>query len=170
MTGLSRKTWFPQVPIALGVALLGLLHLLPVIDQAIGLHLHLRTPGSVRQDLIGIDLSGISQLWISVFLLIMAVGLWLRSRIAWLLSVLTAAVGLANLYLLPKLHKKFSSGRFRHLPYTDVSMPRVQDAQERPASRDTCTSMYVVRNTARIPLLRKIPCESKSLRDHLAPW
>jgi voltage-gated potassium channel len=100
MAGLSGKSWFPQVPISLAVALLGLLHLIPVIDQAIGLHLHLRTPGSVRQDLVGINLSGISQLSISVFLLVMSVGLWVRSRIAWLLSVLAAAIGLANLYLL----------------------------------------------------------------------
>jgi voltage-gated potassium channel len=99
MAGLSRKAWFPQAPISLAVALLGLLHLIPVFDQAIGLQLHLRTPGSVRQDLVGINLHGISQLSIGVFLLIMSVGLWLRSRIAWLLSVLAAAIGLANLSL-----------------------------------------------------------------------
>jgi voltage-gated potassium channel len=103
LAGLSGKAWFPQVPIALGVALLGLLHLIPVIDQAIGLHLHLRTPGSVRQDLVGIDLSGISQLSIGVFLLLMSFGLWLRSRIAWLLSVLAAVIGLAHLYLLSEI-------------------------------------------------------------------
>ncbi|MEA2079538.1 MAG: ion channel [Pseudomonadota bacterium] len=99
LAGLSRKTWFPQALISLAVALLGLLHLIPVFDQAIGLHLHLRTPGSVRQDLVGINLHGISQLSIGVFMLIMSVGLWLRSRIAWLLSVLAAAIGLANLSL-----------------------------------------------------------------------
>ena len=100
MAGLSRKDWFPQVPISLGVALIGLLHLIPVIDQAIGLHLHLLTPGSVRQDLVGINLSGISQLSISMFLLVMSVGLWFRSRTAWLLSMLAAVIGTANLYLL----------------------------------------------------------------------
>jgi voltage-gated potassium channel len=91
------------VPVSLGVALLGLLHLIPVIDQTIGLYLHLRTPGSVRQDLVGINLSDISQLSISVLLLIMSVGLWLRSRIAWLLSVLATAIGLASLYLLSEI-------------------------------------------------------------------
>jgi len=100
MAGLSRKAWFPQVPISLGVALIGLLHLIPVIDQAIGLHLHLLTPGSVRQDLVGINLSGISQLSISMFLMVMSVGLWFRSRTAWLLSILVAVIGTANLYLL----------------------------------------------------------------------
>ncbi len=33
-------------------------------------------------------------------------------------------------------------GHSRHLPYRDVPMPRVQDAQERPASRDTGTSLF----------------------------
>jgi voltage-gated potassium channel len=103
VAGLSGKAWFPQVPVSLGVALLGLLHLIPVIDQTIGLYLHLRTPGSVRQDLVGINLSDISQLSISVLLLIMSVGLWLRSRIAWLLSVLATAIGLASLYLLSEI-------------------------------------------------------------------
>jgi len=74
MAGLSSKAWFPQQPISLAVALLGLLHLFPVIDQLIALNLHLRTPGSFRQNLVGISLPGISQLSISVFLLLLSVG------------------------------------------------------------------------------------------------
>jgi len=74
------------------------------------------------------------------------------------------------------IHNRFSLGRSRH-----------------PASRDTCTSLYIVGNTVRIPLHQKIYCDksvwngfgprsdpdgvkykdvfhqSKSLRDHLAP-
>ena len=96
MAGLSRKSWFPHVPISLAVALLGLLHLIPVIDQAISLHFHLQTPGSLRQDLVGVNLPGISQLSIGVFLLIMSIGLWLRLRVAWLLSLLAGAIGLAT--------------------------------------------------------------------------
>jgi voltage-gated potassium channel len=103
MAGLSRKDWFPQVPISLGVALVSLLHLIPVFDQAIALHLHLLTPGSVRQDLVGINLSGISMLSISMFLLVMSVGLWFRSRTAWLLSIVAAVIGVANLYLLAEM-------------------------------------------------------------------
>ena len=98
--GLANKSWFPQVPVALGMALLGLLHLIPVSEQAIALYLHLRTPGAVRQDLIGVNLLDISQLSIGIFLLTMSIGLWFRSRIAWLLSVLTTVIGLANLYTL----------------------------------------------------------------------
>ncbi len=40
--------------------------------------------------------------------------------------------------------REYIPGRFRQLPYTDVQMPWAQDAQERPASHDTDTSMYDV--------------------------
>jgi voltage-gated potassium channel len=92
IAALSKKSWFPQVPVALAQALLGLLHLIPVADQAQILHLHLLTPGSLRQDLVGVSLPGISQLSIGVFLLIISVGLWLRLQFAWLLSVLALAL------------------------------------------------------------------------------
>lgn len=103
MTGLSSKSWFPQAPISLAMALLGLLHLVPVFEQAVGLLLHMRTPDSVRLDLTGINLLGISQLSIGVFLLAMSVGLWFRLRIAWLLSILAAAIGLIDLYFDPDI-------------------------------------------------------------------
>ena len=103
LTGLSSKHWFPQVPIALAMALLGLLHLIPVYEQAVGLLLHIQTPASVRQDLTGVNLLGISQLSIGVFLLAMSVGLWFRLRIAWLLSILAAAIGLIDLYFEPDM-------------------------------------------------------------------
>ena len=99
MAAVSAKTWFPQVPIALAVALLGLLHLIPVIDQVFAMHLHLITPGSTAQTLDGVSLLGISQSSISVFLLVMSVGLWMRSQLSWMLSVLAAAIGVANLML-----------------------------------------------------------------------
>ena len=99
MTVLLAKPWFPHVPIALAVAVLGLLHLIPVIDQVITMHLHLTTPGSSRQTLYGVSLLGISQSAISIFLLAMSIGLWMRSRLSWLLSVLAAVLGLANLLL-----------------------------------------------------------------------
>ncbi|MEH6637548.1 MAG: NAD-binding protein [Halioglobus sp.] len=99
VAGLFKKSWFPQVPAALALALLGLLHLIPMTDQAQSMHLHLLTPGSLRQDLVGVSLPGISQLSIGVFLLIISVGLWIRLQFAWLLSVLVLvlAVVLATL-------------------------------------------------------------------------
>jgi len=59
------------------------------------MHLHLTTPGSSRQTLYGVSLLGISQSSISIFLLAMSIGLWMRSR----LSVLAVVLGLTNLLL-----------------------------------------------------------------------
>ena len=94
MASLSGKAWFPQLPLALAIALLGLLHLIPVTDQAQRLYVHLLTAGSIRQDLVGVNLPGLSQLSLGVFLLIVAVGLWLKLQFAWLLSVLGLALAI----------------------------------------------------------------------------
>lgn len=99
MVTLINKKWFPQVPISLGVALLAILHLSLVFDQGLALYLHLQTFGSIRQDLVGISLSGISQLSLSLFLILMSAGLWLKLRTAWLLSVIAIVIGLVNLSL-----------------------------------------------------------------------
>ena len=85
---LSGKTWFPHLPISLGVALLGLLYIIPVFEQVIAMAIHLKTPNTLQQDLVGVSLTGIIQLSFSVFLLIISLGLWLRSRIAWFMAVL----------------------------------------------------------------------------------
>jgi voltage-gated potassium channel len=98
LSGLLQKPWFPIVPIALAVAVVGLLHIILVSDHAIGLYLHLRAPGSVRQDLFNVDLSGTAHLAIGIFLLLISVGLWVRSRTAWLLSVLVLATGVVVLF------------------------------------------------------------------------
>jgi len=87
ITALVAKDWFPQLPIALAVALLGLLHLLPVIDQVFAMHLHLRTAGHNAQTLDGVSLLGISQSAVSIFLLVMSIGLARCSRLAWMLAV-----------------------------------------------------------------------------------
>lgn len=80
-------------------ALLGLLYLISTTGQVRSLHLHLLAPGSLRQDLTGVDLLGISRLSIGVFLLIISVGLSLRSKFAWLLSVLALAIVLTTLFV-----------------------------------------------------------------------
>jgi voltage-gated potassium channel len=95
VTALSGKTWFPNVPLALGVAVLGLLHFIPVFDQMMAMYIHLRTPGRLQHELVGVSFSSIAQLSFSLFLLLISFGLWMRSRLAWLLAVL-AAIGLIS--------------------------------------------------------------------------
>ncbi len=92
---LSGKNWFPQLPLSLGVALLGLLHIIPVFDQVMAMAIHLKAPNTFQQDLTGVSLTGIIQLSVSIFLLIISFGLWLRSKVAWFLALL-AMIGLIS--------------------------------------------------------------------------
>ncbi len=94
ISSLSEKTYYPYVPLALGVALLGLLHLFSVLDPVMAMHQHLNTPGSLRHELIGVNLADIVHFSFSVFVLMVAFGLWFRSRISWLLSVVSLIVGI----------------------------------------------------------------------------
>ena len=87
MHDLSEKVWFPHLPLALGMALLGLLNIILVFDQVMAMVIHLRTPNSFQQDLVGVSMTGIIQLSFSLFLLIISFGLWLRSKVAWLMAV-----------------------------------------------------------------------------------
>ena len=104
----TGNAWYPRLPISLAVALLGLLYLIPVIDQAIQLYFHLRTPGSTRQDLLGVNLSGIGRISIGVFMLTLSVGLWLRSRAVWLLTVLAMVLAVAIRLVTLILHAETS--------------------------------------------------------------
>ena len=97
-TTLSKKTWFPHLPLALGVALLGLLNMILVSDQIIEMIIHLRTPHTLQQDLVGVSLTGILQFSFSAFLLIISYGLWLRSKVAWFLAVLAMLILVSQIF------------------------------------------------------------------------
>ena len=92
VAAISGKIWFPYLPLSLGVALLGVLNIILVFDQVMAMAIHLRTPHTFQQDLVGVSLQGILQMSFSVFLLIISFGLWLRSKIAWFLAVLAILI------------------------------------------------------------------------------
>ena len=87
--------WFPHVPLALAVAVLGLANLLP----AAGHVLRLRAAGGLqglRSLLFNIDvLRNLPQGIAGLVMLAMTVGLLLRSRLAWVTTLLIAAAVLA---------------------------------------------------------------------------
>ena len=87
--------WFPHVPLALAVAVLGLANLLP----AAGHVLRLRAAGGLqglRSLLFNIDvLRNLPQGIAGLVMLAMTVGLLLRSRLAWVTTLLIAAAALA---------------------------------------------------------------------------
>lgn len=86
--------WFPQAPLALAVALVGLLHLLPLIEHLLGWRLVSDQISIFRRDLVDLTLWGIPQSAIGTLLLIMSLGLFWRLRLAWTTCVITVAVGL----------------------------------------------------------------------------
>jgi len=92
---LASRMWFPRIPLALAVGLLGFLYLLPLIEHTLGWHIVSTLVSTARQDLVDLTLWGIPQFAIGIFMLIMAVALLLRSRIAWTASIVIIAAGLA---------------------------------------------------------------------------
>ncbi|MHB8258056.1 MAG: voltage-gated potassium channel protein [Acidiferrobacterales bacterium] len=87
--------WFPHVPLALAVGLLGLANLLPAVRHV----LRLRTAGGpegLRSLLLNINvLHNLPQGITGLVMLAMTVGLLLRSRLAWVTTLLIAVAALA---------------------------------------------------------------------------
>ena len=91
----AANAWFPCVPLALAVGLLGFLYLAPLIEHTLGWHVVSTLLSVAREDLVDLTLWGIPQFAIGVFMLIMAAALLLRSRIAWTASIVIIVAGLA---------------------------------------------------------------------------
>ncbi len=88
---LHSDDWFPHWPLALAVAILGLLNLAPLITLA-----GLPTPSRALADLLSTSaLRGIPQVITGAILVVMAIGLVLRSRLSWAVTIVVAAASLA---------------------------------------------------------------------------
>jgi len=86
--------WFPHIPLAAAVALFGLLKISPAITRALGLRL--LGAGLTAQSIAQVHsaLHGAGSVAIGVFLIVMAIGLLLRSKLAWVIVLVTLAVQL----------------------------------------------------------------------------
>lgn len=93
--------WLPHLPLALAVGLLGSVHLLPPLIHALGLHFYSQTLTTLTLNLVNVGLAGIPQIAVGIFLLTMSFGLLLRSRLAWITTVLTLLAGIAILLFEP---------------------------------------------------------------------
>lgn len=96
---LSKKLlldrWFPHVPLALALGLVGILQLLPVIERLLGVSLINREISAV----LGFNplaVRGLPQGFVGFFMVVMSIGLVLRSRLAWIMAIITtlASIGL----------------------------------------------------------------------------
>ena len=91
---LSSSFWFPQVPLAVAAALIGLLHLIPLIEHTLGWHFEPELYAGIRQEMVNLTLWGIPQSAIGALLLIMSLGLLWRSRLAWATCILTIFISM----------------------------------------------------------------------------
>jgi voltage-gated potassium channel len=89
---LLLRFWFPQVPLFLAAAIFGILEFSPVAFRLLGLN-----PENLRaalQDVLGAGVRHTPQAAAGMLLLIMSVGLLMRSRLAWTISLLLASASL----------------------------------------------------------------------------
>jgi voltage-gated potassium channel len=89
---LFLRFWFPHVPLFLAVAVFGILELSPVAGRLIGLN-----PADLLETLQNLLHAGIRytpQAAAGLLLVIMSVGLLMRSRLAWTISLLLASISL----------------------------------------------------------------------------
>ncbi|TAN07343.1 MAG: voltage-gated potassium channel protein [Rhizobiaceae bacterium] len=96
---LFLRFWFPQVPLFLAAAIFGILEFSPVAARLLGLN-----PEDLRtalQDILDAGVLHTPQAAAGVLLLVMSVGLLMRSRLAWTISLLLTSVSLA-LFLIGK--------------------------------------------------------------------
>jgi voltage-gated potassium channel len=79
---LSSKVWYPKVPLALAAALIGLLHLIPLIEYTLGRHFVSILFADIHREFVDLTLRGVPQSAVGALLLIMSLGLLWRSRFA----------------------------------------------------------------------------------------
>ena len=91
---LNSSRWFPQVPLALAAALIGLMYLAPLMKDTLGWEFLSTLFAGTRWGMIDLAMWGVSQSAIGTLLLIMSLGLLWRSRFAWTACVLVIFIGL----------------------------------------------------------------------------
>ncbi|MGH8284118.1 MAG: voltage-gated potassium channel protein [Gammaproteobacteria bacterium] len=95
--GLRRKLhlnrWFPHIPLALATAIFGIFRISPAIPRALGLPFF-SVAGRAHAVLVHSALLGVPATVAGIFLLVMSVGLSLRSKLAWATVVLLLVAGL----------------------------------------------------------------------------
>ena len=87
--------WFPQVPLAFISSLVGLFYLSPLIKETLGLESFSLLSRDEKWRLVELNMWGISQSAIGGLLLIMSLGLFQRSRFAWLMCILMTSIALS---------------------------------------------------------------------------
>jgi voltage-gated potassium channel len=90
----GRKRWYPQLPIALAMAPLGLLFVATAAERALGGGPMASELAEVERHLNPVHHGPVLELALGVSLLAISIGVALRSRFAWLWAITVLAVGL----------------------------------------------------------------------------
>lgn len=85
--------WFPHMPLALATAIFGIFRISPDIPRALGVPFF-KVGERANVELLHSALLGVPATAAGIFLLVMAVGLWLRSKLAWVAVTLILAADL----------------------------------------------------------------------------
>ncbi|MGH8322087.1 MAG: voltage-gated potassium channel protein, partial [Gammaproteobacteria bacterium] len=95
--GLRRELhldiWFPHIPLALATAIFGIFRISPDIPRALGMPFF-SVAGRAHTVLVHSALQGVPATVAGIFLLVMSVGLSLRSKLAWATVILLLIAGL----------------------------------------------------------------------------
>jgi len=91
---LLSDRWFPHVPLSLFVCLLGILRIAPTLDQAVGKASLLTRIMEAESRLATLSIKGLPDAIPGIFLVTMSVGLLLRSRLAWFITVMFVSAGM----------------------------------------------------------------------------
>jgi voltage-gated potassium channel len=94
-TRFRLDAWFPHLPLAIAVGVLGVLRLLPAVERSLGVSLFSRELSLADASVSGLSVRGLPQVVTGAFLIVMSVGLLLRSRLAWLTTLLTTLASLS---------------------------------------------------------------------------
>lgn len=84
--------WFPNVPLSLGFALLGIIQVIPALQLVLGANFDAGELSLVETNLAETSLHGIPRGFLGVLLLVTSVGLMIRSRMAWIVTLLITLV------------------------------------------------------------------------------
>jgi hypothetical protein len=90
----GRKRWFPQLPLALAMAPLGILFIASAAEQALGGGPVVGELAEIERRLNPVHHGPVLELALGISLLATSIGIALRSRLAWLWSITVLTAGL----------------------------------------------------------------------------
>jgi voltage-gated potassium channel len=91
--GLQLDRWFPHIPLAVATAIFGIFQISPDIPRALGVPFF-KAGQRANEELLHSALLGVPATTAGIFLLVMAIGLCLRSKLAWVAVALILATDL----------------------------------------------------------------------------